>query len=216
MSGHSFARLLTLEAVLLSRYGRSGDTGRSCHRAIAALMTPSLALDCIYRNSWNHYSSSSSYKTDNDQMQSTRLCGTDCADSRHLPFVDFDSSDEPNSLVESVPVHRCQQSESDHLCSNHALSAVILPQTHLMRQWFVILSLTLLLTAVLAITSRTKASTMTRKLFHLCISLVFVTGLKIDVSLLAFCSASLLAVFIVLEVSREKCDQHSIQLLNIL
>ena len=66
--------------------------------------------------------------------------------------------------------------------------------------WIVILSVTLLFTVLFVTTARTNASTATRKFFHLGISLVYLTGLKRDVTLLTFCSAALLAVLVVLEV----------------
>ena len=60
---------------------------------------------------------------------------------------------------------------------------------------------TLFFTYLFARKSRRKASSVIRKVFHVAIVAVFITGIKSDISFLKFCTAALLVIFIILEVS---------------
>lgn len=74
-------------------------------------------------------------------------------------------------------------------------------QITLMLKWAACLLINVSFAALWTMSSTGTAGTKIRKIFHLGISAVFVIGIKEDVELLSFCSACLLIVLIMLEVS---------------
>lgn len=74
-------------------------------------------------------------------------------------------------------------------------------QERLLLRWSICFSAILILTICWSKFSNHKASSPQRKLFHVPIVYVFVTGVKEDIYFLAFTSACLLIVFLVIEVS---------------
>lgn len=81
-------------------------------------------------------------------------------------------------------------------------------------KWAIILVITIVFTTFYTIAVKSKANTITRKIFHLFISIVYLIGLKNDINFLSFSSASVLAVFIVIEVRLFKISFNYFQNTN--
>ncbi|XP_054168608.1 dolichol kinase-like, partial [Oppia nitens] len=75
-------------------------------------------------------------------------------------------------------------------------------QVNIITIWMVITCLTLLFVTIYSLKVSSKASPITRKFFHIIISIIYLIGAKNDLIFLCFSSAAILAIFIMTEVIR--------------
>ena len=73
-------------------------------------------------------------------------------------------------------------------------------KVNLMTNWAMVLAIALIFTTIYTIKVKSKANTITRKVFHIFISIVYMIGIKSDIIFLSFSSAAILAIFVMIEV----------------